>query len=225
MTWRFAGGAHQVDEDVFQPGVDLASSVRPVSAMMRRERRARSARGVAAADVQRGAEGHDLLDRRQRRALAPPGRGRSLADHRPGVQRWLAITSRAVPCASRLAVGDVGEPMAALGFVHVMRADQHREAARGELVDFLPEIAARLGIDAGGRLVEQQQLRLVDQAGGEREALLPAAGKRAGELVCAAAPGRGVRGLRRPLLAPLCMPYMRATKSQVFLEWSDLPRS
>ena len=49
-------------------------------------------------------------------------------------------------------------------------------------MDLVPEIAPRLGIDAGGRLVQQQQLRIGQGAGAEREALLPAAGKLAGEL-------------------------------------------
>jgi hypothetical protein len=50
-------------------------------------------------------------------------------------------------------------------------------------VHLLPELAPRLRVDARGRLVEQQQLGLVQHARGEREALLPAAGQRAGELV------------------------------------------
>jgi hypothetical protein len=49
-------------------------------------------------------------------------------------------------------------------------------------VNLLPEIAPRLRVHAGGRLVEQQQLRLVNQAGRQREPLFPAAGKRAGQL-------------------------------------------
>ena len=54
-------------------------------------------------------------------------------------------------------------------------------------MDEVPELASRLDVDAGGRLVEQQQLRFVQHAGGEREALLPAAGKLAGELIAAVA--------------------------------------
>ena len=73
--------------------------------------------------------------------------------------------------------------MAALGLVHVVRGDQEGQALAGELVDLLPEIAARLRIDAGGRLVEQQQLRLVNHAGRQGQALFPAAGKLAGKLV------------------------------------------
>ncbi len=75
--------------------------------------------------------------------------------------------------------------MAALGFVHVMRGDEHRQTAGGELVDFVPEFAARFRIHARRRLVEQKQLRLVNQAGRQRKPLFPAAGKRAGELLAA----------------------------------------
>src|SRR5271170_2960066 len=50
-------------------------------------------------------------------------------------------------------------------------------------MDQIPEFATRLGVDAGGRLVEQQQFRLMQHAGGEREALLPAAGELTGELI------------------------------------------
>ena len=48
---------------------------------------------------------------------------------------------------------------------------------RQELREQLPELAARHRIDAGGRLVEQDQRRLVDQRAGERELLLHAARK------------------------------------------------
>ena len=86
----------------------------------------------------------------------------------------------------QLAVGDIGDLVAALGLVHVMGRDEHGEAFGGERVDLVPELAPRLGIDAGGRLVEQQQLRLGQDAGAEREPLLPAARQFAGELLLAA---------------------------------------
>ena len=78
-------------------------------------------------------------------------------------------------------------------------------------VDLVPEVAARLGVDAGGRLVEQQQLRLVQQAGGKRQPLLPAAGKLAGELFRAIRQSQpssaaSTRGFRSSI------PYIRATK-------------
>src|SRR5262247_3204988 len=73
--------------------------------------------------------------------------------------------------------------MAALRLVHVVRADEHGDALRREPVELIPEFAPRLRIHAGGRLVEEQQLGLVQEAGREREPLLPAAGERAGELL------------------------------------------
>ena len=75
--------------------------------------------------------------------------------------------------------------MAALGLVHVMGRNQHRHAVVGEPMDLVPEVAARLRVDAGGRLVEQQQLGLVHHRGGQREPLLPAARELPGELLAA----------------------------------------
>ena len=75
--------------------------------------------------------------------------------------------------------------MAALGLVHVVGADEHGHAVGGEPVDLVPELAPGLGVDSGGGLVEQQQLGLVQDRGGQRQALLPAAGQAAGELALA----------------------------------------
>ena len=85
-----------------------------------------------------------------------------------------------------MAVGDIGDLVTALGLVHVVGGDQHGEAIGRERMDLVPEIAPRLGIDAGGRLVQQQQLRIGQRAGAERQPLLPAAGQFAGELFLAA---------------------------------------
>src|SRR3954447_11083026 len=57
------------------------------------------------------------------------------------------------------AIGDVSDLVAALGLVHVMGGDQHGEPVGRERVDLVPELTPRLGIDARGRLVEQEQLR------------------------------------------------------------------
>ena len=97
------------------------------------------------------------------------------AAHDEGVQARLAddLVDRAG--REHMAVGDVADAVAALGLVHVMGRDEHGEAVRGEAVDLVPELAPRLRIDAGGRLVEKQELRPVHDAGGERQALLPAA--------------------------------------------------
>ena len=83
------------------------------------------------------------------------------------------------------AIGDVGDLVTALGLVHVMGRDQHGEPFRRERMDLVPELAPRLGIDAGGRLVEQQKLRVGQRAGAEREPLLPAARQLARELLLA----------------------------------------
>jgi hypothetical protein len=57
---------------------------------------------------------------------------------------------------------------------------QHDGAAGAlELLDELPQLAAGLGIEPGGGLVEEQQLRVADQRAGEGKALLLAAGQRA----------------------------------------------
>ena len=66
------------------------------------------------------------------------------------------------------------DPVAALGFVQVRRADENRDALLQELREELPELAARHRIDAGRRLVEQDHARLVDQRARERELLLHA---------------------------------------------------
>ena len=207
-----------------RPGSTSAPRRSPCSAISGASAASSAAR-VGAGDVQRRAERRHLLHRRHRRAAARRARRRPVAG-RPtrSTSDWLAITSRAVPCASSLPFEDVAELVAALGLVHVVRADEHRDAARGELVQLVPEIAARLRIDAGGRLVEQQQLRLVQQARGERQALLPAARERAGELVRArsARPSRCERS-HRPRCARRSSPYMRATKSQVLADRQVFP--
>ena len=66
---------------------------------------------------------------------------------------------------------------APLGLVQVGRGHQDRDAARQELRQQLPELAPRHRIDAGRRLVEQDQLGLVDQRAGQRQLLLHAAGQ------------------------------------------------
>src|SRR6516162_8396610 len=72
-------------------------------------------------------------------------------------------------------------------------------------MDLVPELPPRLGIDARGRLIEQEKLRVGERAGAEREALLPAAGKLARKLLLAAGKAepldhlpRRLRGVRKP---------------------------
>ena len=101
---------------------------------------------------------------------------------RPGGEAGLADDLVHGAVRQQLAVGDVGDLVAALGLVHVVRGDEHGQALGGEVVDLVPELAPGLGIDAGRRLVEQQQVGLGQDAGAERQALLPAARQLAGEL-------------------------------------------
>ena len=71
------------------------------------------------------------------------------------------------------------EPIEPLRFLHVGGGDHHAHAfpARAHAVDQLPELPARERIDAGGRLVEDQKVRIVDQTATQPE-LLPHAARK-----------------------------------------------
>ena len=169
---------HQVDEHVLEPGVD-AARCRYAAAARSPRAATLEQRRVLAGHVQRLAEGDDLLDARHRAqplGQARRGRGPRTANV---VRPWRGDDLAHRALRHQPAVGDVGELVAALGLVHVVRADQHRDAVRREAVQLFPEFAPRVGVDARGRLVEQQQSRPVQHARGEREALLPAARQRA----------------------------------------------
>ncbi len=71
------------------------------------------------------------------------------------------------------------EPVTALGLVHVVGRNQDRRAAPDQLEQAFPEVPAALRIDGAGRLIEQQELRVVQGRRAEREALALAAGERA----------------------------------------------
>ena len=65
-----------------------------------------------------------------------------------------------------------------LGFVQQMRREDDRHAvALADLLQVLPQVAARARIEAGRRLVEQQQPRAMQHAGGQFDAPPQAAGK------------------------------------------------
>ena len=74
----------------------------------------------------------------------------------------------------------VGE---AVGFLEVLRREQHGRAARDELFDHAPEVGAARGVEAGRRLVEEQDRRSVHERGGEVEPAPHAAGVRLGRTV------------------------------------------
>ena len=74
-----------------------------------------------------------------------------------------------------------GDAMAAFRFVEIRRGDQDGEAVAGEMRKSVPEFAAGNGIDAGGRLVEEQDLRLRHQRADQREFLFHAAAETSGQ--------------------------------------------
>ena len=189
---------------------------------------------------------------RQAPLPARPGRSRrhaaSRRTARPGRRRACrasasATSSSRAPCddeggepgiahhlldragGEHLAIGDVADAVAALGLVHVVGRDQHGQPAARQPVDLVPELAPRLGVDAGRRLVEQQQLRLVHDAGGQRQPLLPAARQRAGELVAPRWSGRG-----RPASSSTCsLDRLQLVEPrdefEVLARWSDPRRT
>src|SRR5580700_3047523 len=68
--------------------------------------------------------------------------------------------------------------IAAFRFFHQVRGDDDRDALLvAENCQILPKVASGAGIEAGCRLVEQQYFRMMEQALGEFDAALHAAGK------------------------------------------------
>ena len=57
-----------------------------------------------------------------------------------------------------------------LGLLHVLGRQQYGRAAGDELLDEAPDIVAGTGVQAGGRLVEEQHPRTANQAGADVEA-------------------------------------------------------
>ena len=65
-----------------------------------------------------------------------------------------------------------------LGLVQVLRGEQHRRALPGELLDAVPHLDARLRVEPGGRLVQEDHRRIPDQAHGDVQAAAHASGVR-----------------------------------------------
>lgn len=86
--------------------------------------------------------------------------------------------------------------MAPLHLIHIMGGNQNGEAAICQPMNFIPEITPRLGVHTRGWLVQQKQFRLVHDAGGKRQPLLPAARKRARQLAAARGEAQFIQCLR-----------------------------
>src|SRR5205807_5477007 len=76
------------------------------------------------------------------------------------------------------AVLDEPKTLAAVGLVHDVARDDDRRAAGGHAPEGLPELDPQLRVDAHGRLVEEEQLRAVDERACQRAALAHAAAER-----------------------------------------------
>src|SRR5262249_39013218 len=176
------GPAHEVNEDVLERGIRARpDEIRPIAVGRNRSLERRL---VAPAHMQAGAEGRDHVDARTLAQLLgklcqPLAIARA---HRIGVEMRSRdhLVDRAV--REQRPGGDVGALVAALGFVHVVRGDEAREAVPRERMDLVPELASRLRIDARGRLVEEEKLRVRQRTGPERKPLFPTTRELAGKL-------------------------------------------
>src|SRR5262249_58516766 len=63
-----------------------------------------------------------------------------------------------------------------LRFFNIVRGDEDGAVFAAQVGNQLVDLEARLWIEAGGRLVEEQQLRIVEQRQSQGEALLLASG-------------------------------------------------
>src|SRR6516165_12482818 len=168
-----------MNEYVLKPWLDLAPGERAilggVDCVFERG-------AIGASDVERAPEHDGGLDARHAAQAARRSidvLSRRLEGDQPGMVRDVF----AAALHHDPTVREVDDPVAALGFIHVVGRDQDREAVARHVMNEVPELASRLGVDACGRLVEQQELRLVQDAGGKRKALFPAAGELRGKLV------------------------------------------
>ena len=87
----------------------------------------------------------------------------SIRRHLPGLTR-----------DQELSLVDEADLRAALGLVEVGRGDEDRHPFAQEVVEDPPQVPARHGIDAARRLVEEEDLRRVDERAGEAQLLLHA---------------------------------------------------
>src|ERR1700690_355223 len=80
-------------------------------------------------------------------------------------------------------VRNEGKPVAAFGFIHIMRGNKECKPLRRKLMNLFPEFTTRFRVDAGSRLIQQQELRFAKQACPQGEPLLPTARNLACKLI------------------------------------------
>ena len=76
---------------------------------------------------------------------------------------------RGRPAREQLAVEHQQQLVAAIRLVHDVAADEKCLAVRGKPAEVFPELDAQLRVDAHGRLVQEDHLRLVDERAGQRK--------------------------------------------------------
>ena len=131
------------------------------------------------------------------------GRGRVTGEGEEDVVEGLAAGLRLQ--LGRCALGDqpaaveqpdhVGE---LVGLLEVLRGEEDRHAVGEQLADDLPQVAATARVEAGGRLVEEDQPGPADQRHREVEPALHAAGVGRRLAGRRRRPGRSGRAARRP---------------------------
>ena len=98
---------------------------------------------------------------------APPPGSADLDDVAPDMPAdqfgRLPLDQQASPVHDDQPVAEAG------GLVHVVGRQQDGKPVRPELLQTLPDLVARLGVEAGRRLVEDQELRLVEERPGHDE--------------------------------------------------------
>src|SRR5436189_240534 len=89
-----------------------------------------------------------------------------------------------IPCSPQPAVVDDHDVAGQLiGLLEVLGGEQHVGAGGNQVADAVPQLDATAGVEARGRLVQQQQPRFADEAGAEVEAALHAARVGANEAI------------------------------------------
>ena len=113
-----------------------------------------------------------LRGRRSGTAASRPA-ARTLGAASMSISRaWAATSSAIVPCAMTWPlVDDRGDVARLLDLVEQVRGEQHRAALGDQVADQVAELEDAGGIEAVDRLVEDQQLRVAQQAAGDAEPL------------------------------------------------------
>ena len=113
-----------------------------------------------------------VLSKRDERPV-PIGR----ADGQQGAIERLRDRTRCVDGQQASALNQ-RDAIAAVRLVHVRRRDDDCQAGGFESPQQVPELAAGHCVDAGGRLVQQEDLRTMHEGAAQRELLLHPAGQR-----------------------------------------------